>query len=119
MRNISKKVAIGIIIAVVVIFWMASRLVTSIGNGIGDLFDNPDKYKYGIPMQHVVELHYQEIGQGLMAEYGYPVYETSKNGWVVYTVKDDSGQTLKEIVFDGPDFWDDVKKGVFEDTNNW
>lgn len=120
-KQIQKRTAIGIIIAVAVVVYLINACAKTVKeNNFFAGSNDPDRYDYGIPFQHVVDIHYIEIGQGLTTEPGYPVYETTNDGWIIYTVRSTgSGDTIKEVVFNGPEFWDEIQRGKMADTTNW
>jgi hypothetical protein len=119
MRNNETKKAIAIVIlSILVGVLILNNILTSCG--VYTTSTDPDKYDYGVPLQHVVELHYTEIGYSLVAEDAYPVFETNDDGWIVYTIRSKhSGDRLKDMVFYGPEFWDSIKSGKMSATNNW
>lgn len=116
-RNKVIAIAVFAIFAGILLF---GNLLTSCDVGITSTSKDPDKYEYGIPLQHVVDIHFIEIGNGLVTEEAYPVFETSDAGWIVYTIRSaDTGLRLRDMVFYGPEFWDMIKSGKMSDTNNW
>lgn len=121
MRNKElKKVIVIVVLAVIVVALISGNLLTSCDVGITSSSKDPDKYEYGVPLQHVVDIHFIELGVGLVTEDSYPVFETSDAGWIVYTIRSAAtGDALKDMVFYGPDFWDMIKSGKMSDTNNW
>jgi len=122
MRHTEKtKTIVIVILAIVAGMLLFGNILTNAG--VGTTLTNssdPEKYEYGVPLQHVVDLHYMEIGEGLITEDAYPVFETNDAGWIVYTIGSKSTDIrLKDMVFYGPEFWDMIRNGTMSDTTNW
>lgn len=112
------KTVVIVILAIVIGLWLLGTIITNTVDTTGN--NDANDYEYGIPLQHVVEIHYMELGGGLNNRDTYPVFKTTSDGWIVYTVQSKAnGERVTEVVFNGPEFWDKVKKGDRSDTTNW
>lgn len=117
-RKEQTKTIVIVILAIVIGLWLLGTVITNTVDTTGN--KDANDYEYGIPLQNVVDLHFMEIGGGLRTEGTYPVYKTASDGWIVYTIQSKAnGERVTEVVFNGPEFWDKIKKGNMSDTSNW